>query len=76
MTMFVVCVINSTNSWVSDVTYQDMYEAALNAQLVSLKARLRVASRWTDPNNHCRFEAEMVSAQVRAIEVELHNLRK
>lgn len=55
--------------------YRIAYEASLNAQLVSLNARLLEASRFT-MNNDMHIEQMLLTAQINAITLEVRKLNQ
>lgn len=55
--------------------YRIAYEASLNAQLVSLNARLLEASRFT-LNNDMHIERMLLTAQINAITLEVRKLNQ
>lgn len=56
--------------------YKLMLRAAIEAQLISLRARKTIARRWDDRDNHCRFELDMLSNQISALEHALNELTR
>lgn len=55
--------------------YRIAYEASLNAQLVSLNARLLEASTFT-MNNDMHIERMLLTAQINAITLEVRKLNQ
>lgn len=55
--------------------YRIAYEAALNAQLVSLRARLAIGEKYIF-NPAMLYECELVAGQIKALEAEVKHLNQ